>query len=102
MAYSFMGSVGKLAKNTGFEKLMKIAFARIEKMLLWKKYPVNVRELSIVVFELLRDFVEESTTQEGMKKSIFGTARRPVCWQRESDRKSHLPSFSDDKYIRAE
>ena len=35
---SFVGSVGKLMKNTGLEPLMKSAFASVDKMLLGKRF----------------------------------------------------------------
>ena len=61
---SFVGSVGKLMKNSGLDLLMKSAFAGVEKMLLGKKYPMNVRALRIVVIELLRSLINNHTTAE--------------------------------------
>ena len=49
---SFVGSIGKLMKNSGLERLMKASFAGVEKMLIGKKFPMNVRALRIVVVEL--------------------------------------------------
>ena len=56
---SFVGCIGKLMANSGLEKLMSSAFAGVNKMLLGKKFPMNVRALRFVVLELLRGFVEE-------------------------------------------
>ena len=58
-AMSFIGCIGKLMANSGLEKLMSSAFAGVNKMLLGKRFPMNVRVLRFVVLELLRGFVEE-------------------------------------------
>ena len=50
---SFVGCIGKLMSNSGLEKVMKVAFAGVEKMLIGKKFPMNVRALRIVSLELL-------------------------------------------------
>ena len=39
---SFVGAVGKLMKHSGLDLLMKSAFAGVEKMLLGKKFPMNI------------------------------------------------------------
>ena len=46
---SFIGSVGKLMGGSGLDKLMEKAFARVENMLVGKKYPMNMRALGFVV-----------------------------------------------------
>ena len=56
---SFVGCVRKLMGNSGLEKVMKVAFAGVEKMLIGKKFPMNVRALRIVSLELLRGFTDE-------------------------------------------
>ena len=50
---SVAGSVGKLMKNSGLDMLTKTAFAGVEKMLIGKKFLINVRALRIGVVELL-------------------------------------------------
>ena len=59
---SFVGSFGKLMKNSGLDMLMKTAFAGIEKMLIGKKFPMNIRALQVVATELLRTLINEDTT----------------------------------------
>ena len=57
-------------KNSGLDKLLKSGFAGVEKMLTGKKYPMNVRALRIVAFELLRDLVDENMTEEDLVKAL--------------------------------
>ena len=64
---SFFGSVGKLIKNSGPDMLIKTAFAGVEKMLIGKKFPMNVRALRVVAIEFLRILIDEDTTQNNMK-----------------------------------
>ena len=45
---------------------MKTTFAGVEKMLIGKTFPMNVRALRIVVLELLRTLIEKDTTREDM------------------------------------
>ena len=59
---NFIGSAGKLMKNSGLDMLMKRAFAGVEKMLVGKKFPINVRALRIVVVELLRTLIDKEAT----------------------------------------
>ena len=63
---SFVGSVGKLMKNSGLDMLMKTAFAGVKKVLTGKKFPMNVRALRIVVVELLRTLIDKDATREDM------------------------------------
>ena len=42
-------------ERSGLKEIMKSAFAGVEKMLLGKKYPSNVRALRVVLIELLRN-----------------------------------------------
>ena len=63
---SFLGSVGKLMKNSGLDMLMKTAFAGVDKMLIGKKFPMNVKALRVVVIELLRTLIGDNTTQDEM------------------------------------
>ena len=52
---SFVGCVGVLMNNTGLLEILKSAFSGADKMLLGKKFPMNVRALRFVSLELLRD-----------------------------------------------
>ena len=52
---SFVGSVGKLIKNSGLDMLMEMAFAGVEKMLIEKKFPMSFRALRIVVVDVTRE-----------------------------------------------
>ena len=55
---SFVGSVGKLMENSGLAQLMISSFARVEKMLTGKKFPLNIHALRFVVVELLPGHME--------------------------------------------
>ena len=72
---SFAGAIGKLMQNTyllnsGLDKLMKPSFAGVEKMLVGKKFPMNIRALRIAAIELLRMFINEDTTYDDLTKII--------------------------------
>ena len=43
--------------NSGLEEILKKTFARVEKMLTGKGYPMNLRALRMIVEELLRNKV---------------------------------------------
>ena len=73
---SFVGSIGKLMENSGLEQLMKSSFAGVEKMLLGKKFPMNVRALRIVVVELLRMYIDENTTCDDLTKLLIDLSGR--------------------------
>ena len=53
LAYELCWSVGKQMKNNGLDMLIKTAFAGVDKMLIGKKFTMNVRALRVVVIELL-------------------------------------------------
>ena len=40
---SFVRCIGSLMANSGLEKILKPTFAEVEKMLLSKKHPLNLR-----------------------------------------------------------
>lgn len=63
---SFVGSVGKLMKNSELDMLMKTAFAGVDTVPIGKKFPINIRALQVVVIELLRTLTDEDTTQDDM------------------------------------
>ena len=50
---SFFVSVGNLMNNSGLDMLMKTTFAGVDKKLIGKKFPMNVKALRVVVIELL-------------------------------------------------
>ena len=54
---NFVGCVGKLMEGNGSKKLMASIFGGVEKMLIGKKFQMNVRALCLVVTELLRGFI---------------------------------------------
>ena len=45
----FAGSVGKLMKNSWLNMLMKTAFAGVNKILIGKRFPMNIGALRVVV-----------------------------------------------------
>ena len=80
---SFVGSVGKLMKNSGLDMLMKRAFAGVEKMLIRKKFPMNNRAPRIVVVELLQTLIGKGATQEDMIptfQSLSDTSQLAKHW----------------------
>ena len=40
---SFIGCIGSLMANSGLEEILKPTFTEVEKMLISKKYPMNLR-----------------------------------------------------------
>ena len=63
-------------KNSGQDLLMKSAFAGVEKMLIAKKFPMNVRALRIVVIELLRSIMNNHTTKDQFYSTLNDLARQ--------------------------
>ena len=55
LVMSFIGCIGTLMAGSGLKEVMKSAFAGVEKMLLGKKFPSNIRALRMVLIELLRN-----------------------------------------------
>ena len=56
---SFVGCVGTLMANSGLSEILKSAFAGVEKMLLGKKVPMNVRALRLLMSEILRGHIND-------------------------------------------
>ena len=73
---SFVGAVGKLMKNSVLDLLMKSASAGVEKMLIGKKFPMNVRALRIVVIKLLRSIMNNHTTEDQFYSTLNDLARK--------------------------
>ena len=48
-------------KNSGLDMLMKSIFPGVEKMVIGKKFPMNIRAPRIIAVELLRMFIDENT-----------------------------------------
>ena len=51
---SFTGSVGALMAGSGLKEILSSAFAVWDKMLLGKKFPMNLRAFRFVAIDLLR------------------------------------------------
>ena len=85
---SFVGSVGKLMKNSGLDMLMKTAFAGVEKMLIGKKFPMNIRALRIVVVELLRTLTDTDAIREDIIstfQALSDTSQLAKHWIKKSN-----------------
>ena len=98
---SFVGSVGKLTKNSGLDMLMKTAFAGVEMMLTGKKFPMNIRAVRIVVVELLRTLIDKDARQEDMIstfQTLSDTSQLAKYWIKNVI----YPVFLMMMYIRAE
>ena len=54
MLMSFISAVGTLMQGSGLLEVLESTFAGVAKMLSGKKFPQNVRAMSLVVEELLR------------------------------------------------
>lgn len=98
---SFVGFVGKLMKNSGVDRLLKAAFAGVEKMLICKKFPMNVEALRIVVIELLRGIITEETTHEEMVSTLQSLSEKSLLAKQWIDNLID-PVFLMLMYIRAE
>ena len=55
---SFIGACGSLMKGSGLHQYLSSAFAGVSKMLIGKKFPMNMRALRLAAFEILRDHVD--------------------------------------------
>lgn len=75
---SFVGSVGIVMKNSGFQKLMKFAFAGTEKMLTGKKCPMNKRFLRFFIVEFLRGFVDDTVFPQHLDQLFKEMASKSV------------------------
>ena len=52
--------------NRGLEKLMSCTLAGVNKMLIGKKFPMNIRQFQFVILELLLGFVEDMCKYQGL------------------------------------
>ena len=113
---SFIGCIVTLTAMTGFAEVLKSAFGGVDKMLLGKKYPQNLRALRMCAEEILRPFLLEETVTDfetlmnslSMKANQCRTARlwldvliwpvfiamRFVCASREADWPQIIPYFA--------
>ena len=55
---NFVGCVVKLREGSGLNKLMVSIFSGVWKMLIGKKFPINVRALCLAIIELLCGFTD--------------------------------------------
>ena len=55
---SFIGACGSLMKGSGLHQYLSSAFAGVNKMLVGKKFPMNMRALRLAAIEILRDHVD--------------------------------------------
>ena len=55
---SFIGACGSLMKGSGLHQYLSSAFSGVSKMLIGKKFPVNMRALRLAAFEILRDHID--------------------------------------------
>ena len=67
---SFLGCIGTLMANSGLDDILKSAFGGVEKMLLGKFFPENVRALRMVVEELLRPYISDIHDNNDMNKFL--------------------------------
>ena len=74
----FVGSVCVLMENGGFQKLMKSAFAVMEKMLTGKEFLMNVRALRFLVVQMLCGFVDDMVCGEDLDKFFKEAASKSV------------------------
>ena len=64
---SFCGSVGKLMMDSGLSEILRSTFGGVEKMLLGKKYPHNVRAFRLLAEEILRKHIREIDSFEELE-----------------------------------
>ena len=67
---SSIGCIGKSISNSGLERIMGSAFGGADKMLLGKKFPMNVRALRFVLLELLIDFKDQMSQYNDLDSFI--------------------------------
>lgn len=60
MLMSFVGAVGTLMAGTGLAEILESVFGGVSKMLIGKKFPMNIRAMRMLTEELLRDVVQQS------------------------------------------
>ena len=70
MLISFVGCVGKLMTNSGLDTVMKSTFGGVPKMLSGKNFPQNTRALRIIVEEVLKPFVKETTSHDDLMELL--------------------------------
>ena len=75
---SFKGSIGSLMAESGLYELLDSTFAGVQKMMTGKKFPQNMRALSIVAEELLRPILTGGTVndKQGLESILFDISSR--------------------------
>ena len=56
----FVGCIGNLMENTGLSNILKAAFGGIDKLLLGKNFPNNIRALCMAVEQILKPVLLDS------------------------------------------
>lgn len=67
---NFLGSIGKVMKNTGLEEILQSCFGSVEKMLSGKFFSQNLRALRLIVEELLRDILKNCSDYEDLDEIL--------------------------------
>ena len=75
---SFIGARGTLMKGSGLSQWLSCAFAGVEKMLIGKKFPMNMRALRFAVIELLRGHVNSLDRYDDRDSLLGDLADRSV------------------------
>ena len=57
MLMSFVGAIGTLMEESGLAQILGSVFGGIEKMLIGKKFPMNMRAMRMMAEELFRDVI---------------------------------------------
>ena len=69
---NFVGCIGKLMDVSGLNIFMPSAFAGVEKMVIGKKFPMNVRALRHVTLELLKGYIDDKITSYSEFHTFLG------------------------------
>ena len=82
---SFIGSIGSLMAESGLYELLDSTFAGVQKMMIGKKFPQNMRALRIVAEELLRpiltgDTVNDMHSLESIPSDISSRSKTSHLW----------------------
>ena len=86
---SFIGSVCALMAGSGLKEILSSAFAGSDKMLLGKKFYMNLRAFRSVVTEFLRGLVEETGSYDEME-----------CWFSQLCKTSVLAEHCIENFIK--
>ena len=77
---SFIGCCGTLMAGSGLSEVLSVAFAGVHKMLSGKKWPQNVRALSMVAEEIIREFIDDVDSTDGFTDQFeLAASRSPTA-----------------------